>query len=180
MRTKRIYTIYTILFISLITNLCNNIYAQANGITATYTGTWQYDNGNQRFIVKIWQEGNYYKGHYKKVQLNNGTVTNTIYNSNKLYQNGGRLPFTISGKTGIQYGLSGLVYDNTIIGNAEDFQEGNLQMKMNQMVQGCQTCAVKSSWKVTSTGGMTVGTPPPFSVPLDIEITKVSNTITLD
>lgn len=172
---KNIQNVFAIIFLILLVNT-HNSHAQANGMTATYTGTWQYDNNNERFIVKIWLDANDYRAHYKKIRINNNA---TIYNSRKQYGDGFVFPPVISGNLYNNI-LSGSLCDNTIANNPEDCRDGKFEMKMNQMVQGCQACVVKARWKVSSTGGLMVGTPPPFSVPLDIELTKVSNTITLD
>src|SRR5690606_9008341 len=70
----------------------------AQEITNTFPGTWHHDNNNQRFIVKIWHEGDHFEGHYKMVQLNNGSVTSVLYDSRRVPINGMYFPPTIYGK----------------------------------------------------------------------------------
>lgn len=137
-----------------------------------YEGTWHYQNSNKLFIVKIWIEDNDYKGYYKMVNYNNGTIGSTIYTSGIDYGNGRfYLPFSISGNFVNGSGLVGFVYDNTISGY-DDFKTGNLQIQIN----GQNT----ANWKVTEVKGLKPDSEPSFNIPLNIILTKVSNTVTLD
>jgi len=152
----------------------------AQEITNTFPGTWHYDNINQRFIVKIWQEGDHLEGHYKMVQLNNGTVTAVLYDSRRVPINGMYFPPTIYGKPYPSLNMmTGSICDNTIIGNPHDCKRGQLHMKMEHF-SGCATCPVTVTWEVTEYQGMRVGKPIPFNIPTNITLTKVSNSVTWD
>ena len=149
----------------------------AQQLTQTYPGTWNYQNGNQVFVVKIWQDGNTFKGHYKMTVINSGT---TIYNSRRQFGDGIFFPPTIVGYANTQNGLSGSICDNTILGYTEDCLEGNFQMKIIPFLPGCTSCVVTATWKVSDTPGMKVGQDPPFSVPTNITLTKVSDQVVWD
>ena len=150
----------------------------AQQVTNIFPGTWQYDNGSQRFIVKIWQEGNRYRGHYKMVELNAGIEGNTIYNSRMSVGNGQFYPpFTISGTVNNSK-LSGFIYDNTIVGY-DDTKPGQLILEY-QFFPGCQNCNVTASWKVIPAESLGSESSFQFSVPTDITLTKVSDTVTWD
>jgi len=158
----------------------SSLVLHAQQVTNIFPGTWQYDNGNQRFIVKIWHQNSMYYGHYKMVQLNNGIPGNTIFDSRQVYPNGAQFSSTIYTKAYSNIELSGFIDDNTIIGNDEDFKTGDLQITLNQ-IPGCLTCTpFTATWKVTKTHGAIVGLNLPFSVPTDIVLTKVSDTVTWD
>jgi hypothetical protein len=120
-----------------------------NVSSQSYPGTWHYQNEDRLFIVKIWQDGEEFLGHYKMVEVNNGVLGNTIYNSRRNYGNGAVLPFTISANQSAQYGLAGFIYDNTIINNPNDFKKADFQMKVTQQgLPGCATCTTTAFWKV--------------------------------
>ena len=172
---KTIKNILLILLVSLSAAL------NAQEITNTFPGTWHYDNGNQRFIVKIWQEGNYLRGHYKMVSMANNSFVSVIYDSKKAHQNEDGLffPPTIFGELDMEINLYGGVCDNTIIGNPHDCKRGQLRMKM-EYFSGCTTCPVTATWEVTEYQGMRVGELIPFNIPTNITLTKVSDTVNLD
>jgi len=149
-------------------------------VSQSYPGTWHYQNGNRLFIVKIWQDGEHFLGHYKMVQVNNGVPGTIIYNSRRVYANGEIFPFGIATRYINNFGLSGFIYDNTIANNDEDYKSGNLEIRINQFLPGCQNCTVTATWKVFKGTGMIVGTNYPFSVPTDITLTKVSDTVVWD
>jgi hypothetical protein len=151
-----------------------------NVSSRSYAGTWHYQNGDRLFIVKIWQDGEEFLGHYKMVEVNNGIPGAIIYNSRHLYANGQIFPFGITTTYVNNFGLSGFIYDNTIANNDEDYKSGNLQICINQFLPGCQNCSVTATWKVFKETGMIVGTNYPFSVPTDITLTKVSDTVVWD
>ena len=171
-------TLKSILLILLTLSLSAALHAQQ--VSQAFPGTWQADNGNQRFIVKIWQEGTEYLGHYKMVQLNNGIPGNIISNSRQIYSNGAMLPYSIYTGLVNNMKLSGFIHDNTIINKDEDFKTGDLLITLNQM-PGCFTCApFTATWKVSQREGIIVGANPPFSVPINIVLTKVSDTVVWD
>ena len=152
---------------------------QANAqdiITNSYPGTWHYQNGNELFIVKIWQEGTTYKGHYKMLSVNSGDI---IYTSRKSYGNT-VFPPTIIGYANATDGLSGSLCDNTIIGLDEDCREGKFQMKLGLYTPGCNNCTITATWKVSDTQGLKVGSEPNFSVPVNVTLIKVSNYVFWD
>lgn len=154
----------------------------ASAQISVYEGTWHYQNGSERFIVQIWKEGADFFGHYKKIIVDgNGNQTSVIYNSHKTYDTGFVYPFTILMDGRGNSGLSGLIFDTTIAGNPEQFRQGLLDMKITQQgVPGCTSCTTLASWKVSNIEGLKVGIDPAFSVPSNITLTKVSNTINLD
>jgi hypothetical protein len=156
----------------------SDLYSQQ--VSPTYTGTWHYDNGNQRFIVKIWQENEDFLGHYKIIGLNNGVPGNTILDSRQLYPHGQRFDHVVYAGFSEEFGLSGFIYDNTIIGNDSTFKRGDLHMKMIMVPQNCQGCVVTAAWKITKPHGMIIGINHDFSIPTDVILTKVSNTVTWD
>ena len=201
-------TIITLLFV-----LSISIYSNAQQLTQTYPGTWHYQNGNQLFIVKIWQDGQKMKGHYKMITVDgNGNQTGVVYNSRRDYGYGNRLPYILLGSVNNE--LSGVFGDNTIAstgmkmevspnpnatwsddfkqnlgvdarflkitGYDRDYKPGEFEMKIIPFLPGCTSCVVAATWKVSDTPGMKVGQDPPFSVPTNITLTKVSETITLD
>ena len=167
-------TIITLLFV-----LSISIYSNAQQLTQTYPGTWHYQNGNQLFIVKIWQDGQKMKVHYKMITVDgNGNQTGVVYNSRRDYGYGNRLPHILLGSVNNE--LSGVFGDNTITGYDRDYKPGEFEMKIIPFLPGCTSCVVAATWKVSDTPGMKVGQDPPFSVPTNITLTKVSETITLD
>src|SRR5690606_31493066 len=97
------------------------------------------------------------------------------------YGNGNRQKCSIfTGETS-EFGLSGFVYDNTISGY-NDQKMGDFQMKINPETLSCSNCNITAFWKVSEPmfRDLIVEQEPPFSIPTDIILTKVSNTVTLD
>jgi hypothetical protein len=138
-----------------------------------YKGLWHYQNGNQDFQVVLWQEGEYMFGHFKMVEVNEfGEQTNLIYTSKKTYIYGRQFPFTIFGGIS-EFGLTGLVSDNTIPNFNRDFKDGWITIKI---VPACNDCGTQATWLVTPRSDFTDGEPP-MNIPLDIVLTKISNTV---
>ena len=150
--------------------------------TDAYTGTWEYQNGNQKFIVSLWEENDAVLGYYKKITVDNsGIQTSLIFTSRTDLGDGTYFfPYSIYGHVG-QSGLTAIFNDNTMTNIDEDYKKGYLNMKIiEQGLPGCNTCITKASWKITDTGGMYINFVEGFSVPTNIILTKVSNTVNLD
>jgi hypothetical protein len=149
-----------------------------------YVGTWQYKNGNEVFIVKLWEENNVVLGYYKKITVdNNGNQTSLVFTSRIDYGNGDYfLPYTIYGTVSTD-GINAGFRDNTMTNIDSDYKDGKLHMKItnfgNYGPPGCNDCTT-ATWKVTDTGGMYVNFVEGFSVPTDIVLTKLSDQVVFD
>ena len=154
---------------------CNSARHTVTGQNDVYKGTWQHQNGNRLFIVSLWSDGEYTKGHYKMVETNNGVPGDLIFTSRKYYGNGFYFPPVITGLYDSQYGLSGSFSDNTISGYTKDFKSGVFVMKIIP-----QSNPATATWKVEEAKGLKTGVQPSFSIPTDIILTKVSNEVDLD
>ena len=165
---------YNILYIVLLLFVSSStIIAQADA----YTGTWHYVDGNELFIVSLWQDNDgSFSGYYKKVEYSNGIQGNVIFNSRIIYNNGIIYPPTIYGKLSGN-GISGIISDNTIEGYVDDSKFGILYLEINNT---CNNCPYTAIWKVSERPGLRVGFVPGFSVPTDVILTKVSNTVDLN
>lgn len=154
----------------------------ASAQAGAYEGTWQHDNGNEQFVVQIWKENDVYLGHYKKIIVDSdGKEVSIVYNSRRVYDSGYVLPFVIYTGYSEGYGISGVFHDNTIAGYTENFKRGRIDIIITQQVlPDCTSCVILADWKVRPTEGMKYGVEPPFSVPTDITLTKVSNTVVWD
>ncbi|QYJ67363.1 DUF6705 family protein [Flavobacterium litorale] len=174
---KNIYKISLLLTLTLCGT--NEIKAQFT-IASPYEGTWHYQDGNELFVVSLWKEDDgKFRGYYKKVEYNNGTIGATILNSRKVYDDGFVFPPTIYGRFHLGSGISGLLHDNTIENNPEDFKDGILRMKINSD-SNCTNCPVKATWKIEEESGIRVNFIEGFSIPTDVILTKVSDEINLD
>ncbi|QYJ67367.1 hypothetical protein [Flavobacterium litorale] len=173
---KNIYKISLLLTLTLCGT--NEIKAQFT-IASPYEGTWHYQDGNELFVVSLWKEDDgKFRGYYKKVEYNNGTIGATILNSRKVYSNGAIFPPVISGNFYLESGISGTVNDNTIVNNPdENFKRGRYQM---QITSSCTNCPITATWKVEETSGLRVNYVPGYSIPTDVILTKVSDEIDLD
>ncbi|QYJ67364.1 hypothetical protein [Flavobacterium litorale] len=175
---KNIYKISLLLTLTLCGT--NEIKAQFT-IASPYEGTWHYQDGNELFIVSLWQEQNgKFKGYYKKTEYNNGTIGNTIFNSRELY-GVTMFPPTVSADLYSGSGIYGFIYDNTIQNNPRDFKRGNLHMEINSD-SNCTNCPVTATWKIEEESGLRIDGIfiPGFSIPTDVVLTKVSDEIDLD
>lgn len=138
-------------------------------------GTWEYQNGNEKFIVSIWEDNEgITKGHYKLVSISN-TGENIIYNSKKQFGSSNiDWPYTIYLGTDI---FSGIISDNTV-NNVRGFIDGQITLTMLQ--QQCSTCVLTMQWEVKKSQGLREPNEPDFNIPTNITLTKVSNTVNLD
>ena len=86
-----------------------------------FTGTWEYQSGNEIFRVFLWEDNlesgsQVIKGHYEKVIVNGDGTETFVYCSDKEKfsgQNKAWLPFVIHGADNNQE-LSGTFTDNTV------------------------------------------------------------------
>lgn len=147
-----------------------------------FEGTWQYQNGNEVFIVKIWEEDNVMLGYYKKITTDaSGNQTSLIFTSRKDYGNGDYyLDHSIYGDVS-ETELNALFDDNTMANSEYNIKRGYLNMKiLQQGLPGCTTCTTTATWKITEKRGLRVNYVEGFSVPTDIVLTKVSNEVVFD
>lgn len=168
----------------LILLLLQSVLVCAQNKANVFTGTWQYQNGTEVFIVKIWEENNRMYGYYKKITVDtNGNQTSVVYTSRTDYGNGDYLfPYVIYGEIGPN-GFEALFKDNTMTNINENYKRGKLHMEITQFgatgPPGCSEC-MKALWQVTDTGGMYVNFVEGFSVPVNVIMTKVSNQVVFD
>lgn len=175
---KKIYLLYTLVIAFTVLNV-KNINAQQIELPSPYEGTWHYANGNELFIVSLWKENDgSFEGYYKKMEYNNGTIGNTIFNSRKVYNNGAVFPSTIYGSFYAGNGISGSICDNTMENNPEDCKSGRFEMLIIE--DNCGNCPLTATWKVEEVSGLRVDFIPGFSIPTDVILTKVSNDIDVD
>ncbi|QYJ67368.1 DUF6705 family protein [Flavobacterium litorale] len=179
---KNIYKIYLIITFLL----CNSNVVMAQFVpinpstpSSPYEGTWHYQDGNELFIVSLWKEDSGdFRGHYKKVEYNNGTIGATILNSRKVYNDGFVFPPVIYGDFNSATGVSGVICDNTLDNNLYDCKDGRLQIQINS---NCTNCPVTAIWKIEEVPGLRIeGFISGFSIPTDVVLTKVSDEIDLD
>ena len=163
----------------LITNILLLLVCLSLKAQTSPEGTWHYENGNRIFIVKLWQDDDYYIGHYEMREFNSGVIGNLLFTSRKAYGNNIYFPCTIYGIYD-NFKLAGSLCDNTAIGDDDDCKDGVFIMSITASLPGCTTCVETASWKVTEPKGLKVGYEPPFSIPTDAVLTKVSNTVTFD
>ena len=166
---------YNILYIVLLLfTSSSTIIAQ----TDAYTGTWHYEDGNELFIVSLWQDNDgIFRGYYKKVEYNDGTQGAVILNSRIVNNQGAVFPPVIYGSIDSENLISAVLIDNTLVENVNDYKEGILRIEINS---NCNNCPYTAIWKVTEESGLRVGYVPGFSIPTDVILTKVSNTVNLD
>ena len=161
-----------LVFLLLLTALLS-----ANKATAQikpFKGTWQHQDGNQRFMVKIWLDNEGVTlGHYKMVTVDgNGVHTGVVYNSNKELGAGVNFEYAINaGVYANPNKLLGVVIDNSVQGTQRGFIAGRFEMEL----QG--TNPQTATWKVHMPHGIKVPGEPNFNIPTDIVLTKVSNDI---
>ena len=138
-----------------------------------YEGTWHYQNGNQVFVVSLWQDNEGYKGHYKLINVNsNGNQISEVYNSVKPYAGTGPIwPHVIN--IGIpQQGItSGVITDNTF-SELGYFLRGGVKLTLLT-----SNNPLTAQWIVFKPEGLRPANEPEFNIPTDIVLTKVSNTI---
>jgi hypothetical protein len=170
---KNILKIVLSIFILLLTSTSVNAQQQLN----PYKGLWVSQNGNTLFMVILYQEGEVMKGHYKMVELSEfGEQTNVIYTSKKDFGLGMKLPFSILGRLS-SYGLTGMVDDTTIPNYHSDTKEGHLAIKI---IPACVGCGVQATWKIDTHIEVTLEGEPPFNIPTDIVLTRISNIVPSD
>ncbi|NDI97517.1 hypothetical protein GWA97_00315 [Flavobacterium sp. LaA7.5] len=173
--------IIVVLFVSLPVFLgcgTNKATAQLTPTPSPYEGTWHYQDGNELFVVSLWKENDgSFRGYYKKTAYTNGTIGATIFNSRKVYSDGFVFPPVIYARFHSGSGVSGIVHDNTIENNPEDFKDGVLRMKI---ISDCTNCPVTATWKIDEESGLRVDFIEGFSIPTDVILTKVSDEIDLE
>ncbi len=175
---KNVHILYLLIVFAL--SSTHKATAQLIPTPSPYEGTWHYQDGNELFIVSLWKDDEgVFRGYYKKVEYINGVIGTTIFNSRKVYNDGFIFPPVIFGHFYDQSGISGLLHDNTIENNPEDFKDGILQMQINSDTS-CSSCPVTAIWKIEEESGMRVDFIPGFSIPTDVILTKVSNEIDLE
>ena len=139
-----------------------------------FTGTWQYQNGNQVFMVKFWVEGNDILGRYKMITVDaNGNQTSVIYKSTDKWGNSPHAPKReIYCQPGSESGtLAGLISDTTVNDPYSDFITGYISIKL---LSG--SSPMTASWVVTRGQGIKIEGEPDFNIHTNITLTKVSNT----
>lgn len=145
-----------------------------------HKGTWQYQNGNQVFVVSIWdevQEGQtVVLGHYKMITVDsNGNQTGTIYNSRKYWGTSTTYyPYAIYMGTYDGMDEGGIIKDNTV-NTPRGFIQGSLRMTIQP-----NSSPSTAHWTVGEEPDAFDLGEPDFNIPTDIILTKVSNTINLD
>ncbi len=162
-------TIKFLLFIIIVTNSIN-LNAQAKYPLSTYTGVWEWQNGNEIFRVRLradLEDNTRFIGHYEKVSVDaNGNET-FIYNSNKEVftgNNKGWLPYVITG---------GGIIDNTVDQSKyHPLKHGSLKFEILTATPG----NITARWHVFRKTGGIIGDDeaPEFSVPTDVILTKVN------
>ena len=169
--------LYTICLLALLT-VSSTYKATAQQLQSVYEGTWHYEDGNELFIVSLWQENDgTFSGYYKKVEYNNGTQGTVILNSRIVNNQGAVFPPVIFGRIDPENYMSGILIDNTLVEDVNDFKKGILRI---ELIDSCTNCPYTATWKVSERSGLRVGFVPGFSVPTDVILTKVSNTVDLD
>lgn len=146
-----------------------NINAQS--VQNYYKGTWEYQSGNQKFMVKFWEEDGKTLGRYKMITVDaNGQQTGVIYTSKDKWGNSNYPPDNeiYAGSTGGLV-LSGIIHDTTVNDPLSDFISGDLRMELESFN------ASTATWKVTRSPGIKIDGEPDFNIPTDIILTKVSN-----
>ncbi|MUV03201.1 hypothetical protein GN157_05710 [Flavobacterium rakeshii] len=169
---KAFLTLFTIT-IALFTT--TNVFAQAN----PYAGTWEHQNGNQKFILSIWVDSNNIMlGHYKMITVDrNGQQTETVYNSKKEVGNSGiDWPYTVyfgDMSNGYSQSFGGPIIDNTV-NNQRGFIEEQFIFTPNSPLGST------AQWEVKKMQGVREPNEPDFNIPNNILLTKVSNSIDLN
>lgn len=166
-------TFILLLQISLLLLAGNSeIYAQRN----SYEGTWHYQDGNELFIVSLWEDGNDLLGHYKRVVIDgNGNILNTIYNSNKLVNGSNDIKWSpVINATIHNSSATGMFLDNTINSANYTCLSGEIKLNISQIIP------YTIHWQAIKGRGLDSSNEPNLSIPTDIVLTKVSNTVNLD
>lgn len=146
-------------------------------ITNPFKGTWQYQNGNQRFLVSIWVDSeNIMLGHYKMITIDsNGNQTGVLYNSKKpIGTSTTNWPYAIYMGTYDGLAEGGVIKDNTV-NNPRGFIEGRFRLSIEN-----GNSPITAHWIVEKMQGIQETGEPNFSIPTDIILTKISNTVNLD
>jgi hypothetical protein len=163
---KTIINTITIIFFALTIN------GQNSNLTP-FVGNWEWQDGNQKFKVEIFIDGENLKGHYELVETINSTTT-TIYKSNKLLNQ--ELDFyfgyAIFGDSvdGIKFGAS--IDDNVLLNNGNNnIKKGSLAFTIQNNTLGQP---ITASWSIKSSFGLkSTEEPVEFNIPTDIVLTKV-------
>lgn len=139
-----------------------------------YKGLWHYQNGNLDFQVVLWQDGAEMFGHFKMVEVNEmGDQINLVYTSRKTFFDGTPMSPEIYGGIN-ELGLTGIIHDNTIANLNRDSKNGEIIIKL---VPSCSGCGLQASWKIDTHIEVTLENEPPFNIPTDIVLTKISNIV---
>ncbi|MUV03200.1 hypothetical protein GN157_05705 [Flavobacterium rakeshii] len=169
--------IFLVLFAIMATSFTNGVTAQT--LPNPYTGTWEHQNGNQKFILSIWVDSNNIMlGHYKMITVDNkGQQTGIIYNSKKEVHNSGiDWPHAVyfgDMSNGYPQTLGGPITDNTV-NNQRGFIKGLFVFTPNYPLGST------AQWEVKKAQGVREPNEPDFNIPNNILLTKVSNSINLD
>ena len=166
-------TILNIIFLGL------TVFTTAqNPNLSPFVGDWEWQNGNETFKVNIYIDDNDLKGNYQLVEINNGVET-IIYDSNKLLN--ATLNFyygyAIFGGShdGVLFFAS--ISDNVLLGQGpndyKNTKDGYLGFTITN--NGTNGQPITASWQIKETTGLkSQETPPTFTIPTDITLTKVN------
>ncbi len=142
----------------------------------TFVGTWEYQSGNEIFRINIWEDGEYLKGDYWFIEVNNGVETiicesdynvpgTDVYNGYVIF--GSSLD---SIKMGFQIDDNTINCENGLNARKTLFGHGRLVIQ-----SGCLGCPITAIWQVERSKGILIeGDPTEFSVPNNVIMTKVN------
>ena len=143
-----------------------------------FVGDWEWQNGNETFKVNIYIDGNYLKGNYQLVEINNGVET-IIYDSNKLLNAALNFYFGYAIFGGSNDGIlfHALIYDNVLLGQGpndyKNTKDGSLGFTITN--NGTNGQPITAQWRIRELMGLkSQETPPTFTIPTDIVLTKVN------
>ena len=202
MKTIKHITIYSIFFLTFVIHTKaqdivdissfnifeaeGKYYKDLNNNFAPFLGTWEWQNGNQTFRVRLWKEEmveqengsrpsfwkDTIKGHYEMVMQGQvgQQVEITIYTSQKKIGNTTTDWFPVITGTAYDNTFSGSIHDNTLPLN-NDYPlgvRGHLSLKI---IQGSNP--LKMEWKIKLPEGIYGNDQPTeFNIPTDIILTK--------